>query len=64
MPVQARRVQIIVTRDLIGRFPGSQPTVNLGALDMLAGTAFPRHDTYALRNSTPLRISARRLKKF
>ena len=41
MPVQARGVQIIIARDLTGRLPGSQPTVNLGALDMLTSTAFP-----------------------
>jgi len=35
MPVQARGVQIIVTRDLTAGLPGRQPTVNFFALDML-----------------------------
>ena len=64
MPVQARGVQIIVARDLTGRLPGSQPTVNLGALDMLTSTAFPGHGTYALLNATPLRTSPRAPKEF
>jgi hypothetical protein len=32
--------------------PAVQPTVDFFALGMLTGTAFPRHDTYALLNLT------------
>ena len=37
MPVQARRVQIVIARDLTAGLAGRQPAVNLGALDMLTG---------------------------
>jgi hypothetical protein len=43
MPVQARRIQIIVTRDLAAWLPRRQPSVDLGPLDVLACAAFSRH---------------------
>ena len=54
MPMQARRVQIIVTRDLTAGLTRSQSTVNLSAFDMLTGITFSRHAThsYQLNAST------------
>ena len=49
VPVQARWIQIIVTRDLAARLARRQPSVDLGPLDVLAGTAFSRHSTQLLR---------------
>jgi hypothetical protein len=43
VPVQARWIQIIVTRDLAARLPRRQPSVDLGPLDVLACAAFSRH---------------------
>ena len=58
MPVQARRVQIVVARDLTARLAGRQPAVNLGALDMLTRTAFP-HDTYTYSPKSSTNRAAR-----
>src|SRR5262249_48511615 len=46
MAMQARRVQIIVARNLIARLTRSKPSVNFSALDMLACAAFSRHATH------------------
>jgi hypothetical protein len=40
VPVQARWIEIIVARDLAARLPRCDPPIDLGALDMLARTAF------------------------
>jgi hypothetical protein len=45
MPVEARWIQIIVTRDWDARLPRRDPAVNLGALDMLTRAAFSSHFT-------------------
>jgi hypothetical protein len=39
----ARRIQIIVTRDLAAWLPRRQPSVNFSPLDVLACAAFSRH---------------------
>jgi hypothetical protein len=49
MPVQARRIQMIVARDLAAGLARRDPTVNFSALDMLACAAFSRHFTQLLR---------------
>ena len=49
MPVQARWIQIIVTRDLAAWLPRRHPSVDLGPLDVLARAAFSRHSTQLLR---------------
>jgi hypothetical protein len=57
MPVQARRVQIIIARNLIGRLTPRKPAVNVSALDMLACAAFSRHATHPYsRYTTTLRL--------
>ena len=45
MAVEARRVQLIIARNLIARLTRGKPSVNFGTFDMLAGTAFSRHVT-------------------
>jgi hypothetical protein len=49
MPMQARRVQIIIARDLIARLTRGKPSVNFSTLYMLACVAFSRHVTQTLR---------------
>ena len=48
MAVQARRVQMIIARNLIARLTRGKPSVNFSTLDMLAGTAFSCHTTLTL----------------
>jgi hypothetical protein len=45
MAMQARRVQMIVARNLIARLTPSKPSVNFSTLDMLACAAFSSHAT-------------------
>jgi hypothetical protein len=46
MAMQARRVQMIIARNLIARLTRSKPSVNFSTLDMLACAAFSRHATH------------------
>jgi hypothetical protein len=46
MAVRARRVQIIIARNLTARLTRSKPPVNFSTLDMLACAAFSRHATH------------------
>jgi len=46
MALQARRVQIIIARNLITRLAPSKPSVNFSPLDMLTCTAFSCHDIH------------------
>ena len=45
MPMQARRVELIVARDLRRRLAGGKAAVDLGALQMLARLATSTHAT-------------------
>ena len=46
MAMQARRVQVIIARNLTARLTRSKPSVNFSTLDMLACAAFSRHATH------------------
>jgi hypothetical protein len=48
MPVEARWIQIIVASDLAAQLAGRNPSINLGALDVLTCAAFSSHFTQLL----------------
>jgi len=55
MAVQARRIQIIIARNLVTRLTRGKPSVNLSTFDMLARTALPSHLTKPLLTVHSLR---------
>ena len=57
--MQARRIEFIIARNLTTGFPGRQPPVNLGALDMLTGTASSGHATHPYSSQITLHKSPR-----
>lgn len=61
MPVQARRIDAVVLRNLIAWLAGREPPIDLGASDMLTGAAFSGHVThYYFYSLQPERSDQRR----
>ena len=51
MPMQTRRVQSVVGRNLVAGLSRGQPTIDFSAFDVLTGTAFSGHFMQLQRNS-------------
>src|SRR5262245_368544 len=60
VPMQARKVDLVVARDLRGRLAGGKPAVNLRPLQMLAGTTNSTHGTLTKITLTQSRDCIRR----
>jgi hypothetical protein len=43
VPVQARRVQVVFSSDLVARLARRQPPINFGAFEVLTGAALSSH---------------------